>query len=172
MTDIIYDIETTGFNYEKDRITAIGLISTVNEKPIVVMDEDEHHLLTEFWEIMRNVSPHHLIGYNNHQFDDPFIFQRSLLLGIPGTFKLFDYDNSIDLRSLLTSNRKKVYGKNFKSGTLEDYAQKYGIEMGKHGGGKDCVIAWEAKDYDFIKKHCESDILITYELYKKIRGFI
>jgi len=83
--ELCFDIETSGLDPLKDRITAIGVSNCFGTDAII--DKDEKHILEEFWKGIKSRYPYvRLIGFNCWSFDMPFIIIRSLKHNV----KIFD----------------------------------------------------------------------------------
>jgi DNA polymerase elongation subunit (family B) len=69
------DIETTGLDFDRDRILLVGFR---NERGQVTIfdDADEKILLTKTWQFIRDNKPELLVGHNLFNFDLPFLIKR------------------------------------------------------------------------------------------------
>lgn len=166
MDKIIVDIETSGLEpvQNNDRVTFISTIVEENgsEKILDFYDEDEKKMLTSFWDYLdSNVS---VITFNGDNFDLPFLVKRSIIHKIP----IVNF-SSVDIRKIL--NMYTLNQNTFVKGTLNDWAKCIGMEV-KSEDGLECVKAFEERNWDLIKKHCDYDAKITLELYKRLEGCI
>src|SRR3989339_1694868 len=102
METICFDIETTGLNPIKDRITAIGVKNGFGADALI--DEDEKYILENFWEMVRHKGPYlRLVGFNCLSFDMPFIMIRSFKHGV----KVVNVKGKVvDLREVLSHGNK------------------------------------------------------------------
>ena len=131
-----------------------------------VFTGEEKSIIEQTWEGLKDWQE--LITYNGKSFDVPFLLKRSWYCGIKPSnkFDLFPYRtvNHYDLRLLLSHGDKKAAGK------LSTYARlKLGIEV--EGVGSDVGMLWELGKIQEIADHCLSDIRVTWELYKSMRGY-
>ena len=76
MDYVCFDIETTGLDPIKDRITAIAVMNGFGADALV--DKDEKRMLEELWAMLGRKMPYfRLVGFNCMSFDVPFILVRS-----------------------------------------------------------------------------------------------
>lgn len=80
----VFDIETTGLNPEENKIILIGVKDNRGfKKTIPEFGEDgEKECIIEFFEIIRELKPTIIGGYNSAFFDWPFILKRAEILGV------------------------------------------------------------------------------------------
>ena len=81
----IFDLETTGLDPEINRIFLIGIYTNKGfEKIIPIEDNDdsEREAIIRFFEIINEIKPTIIAGYNSANFDWPFIFKRCEKLGL------------------------------------------------------------------------------------------
>lgn len=80
----VFDIETTGLNPEENKIILIGVKDNRGfKKTIPAFGEDgEKECIIEFFEIIRELKPTIIGGYNSAFFDWPFILKRAEILGV------------------------------------------------------------------------------------------
>ena len=161
MTNIIFDIETTGLNQFEDRIICIGVKTETEE--LTFMCPDEKELLNYFWNFIFEQDNPILVGFNSHMFDIPFLRIRSMKHGVK-TMKITRY-NHVDLR--LDINNWQKFGK----GKLSDYAEILGLE-GKYNGltGASAVDMWLNGETLELHKYTLEDIRITWKLLENARA--
>lgn len=160
MEHVIFDIETTGLNPVKDRITAIGVKNGFGEDALI--DKDEKYILEEFWKMVRRKYPYlRLVGFNCLSFDIPFILIRSFKHGV----KVFDIRGKvIDLRYVLS------HGNRYQQGKLEEYAKLIGLSTKYNGyNGSDAVKLWEANKLNELREYVLSDVKITFGVYQRVK---
>ena len=80
----VFDIETTGLEPEKCKIILIGVKDNRGlQKTIPAFGDDgEKKCIEEFFQIIRELKPTIISGYNSASFDWPFILKRAEILGI------------------------------------------------------------------------------------------
>ena len=118
---LVFDIETTGLNPNKDRIFAIGCkdnrnfvsINFVNEMD---NDEEERQLIIKFFKIIKKLKPAIIFGYNSEEFDFNFILKRAELLDLDVLTLTTTYIDAktikrIENSSLKVGNESKYYTK-------------------------------------------------------------
>ena len=159
MKDIIFDIETTGLNPLKDRITAIGI--KTNNDELIFTDSKEERIIKSFWRYLKRFKEFRLIGFNNFEFDNSFIIIRSMKFRI----NVLDINyKSIDLR------RKLFNGNKYKKGTLDDfsklvkYTPKYNGYCAAH-----IPLLWKEGKIDELIEYLKQDIRMTYKVYERLR---
>jgi len=122
-----------------------------------------------------------LITYNGKKFDLPFILlEVTRVLSSDSKYSIFrriiesnlsraystTYSNDVshyDMYEILSS----FYNYNLQKGKLSQWARRMGVSPVFGSGDK--VLEWyENKEYENIIKHCESNVISTYELYEHI----
>lgn len=141
------DIETTGFNRSKDIIYLIGILYfDKNTKlwtlsQIFANDKDkERDLLLTTIDLLSNFDK--IINYNGNVFDIPFINQRLKYYSID---QYISKDRSLDIYSIIRSNRDILNLKNLKLETIEEYLGIYRKDI---YSGKDCIRFYK----EYVKK--------------------
>jgi predicted PolB exonuclease-like 3'-5' exonuclease len=156
----IYDLETSGLEPFEHRILCISMIDVETKEEKTFSGEDEQKFLQEFWEFVKGAEQ--LIGYNNHNFDFPFLITRTLFYGV----KVDKHINQVDLRKesngFWTSYKQKVKGK------LSDWAEKFGMKVCTNNGNE-MPAMYAQGNWNGICEHCIEDVRITFELYKRCK---
>ena len=80
----VFDIETTGLEPEKNKIILIGVKDNRGFKKTIsaFCDDGEKKCIEEFFEIIKELKPTIIGGYNSASFDFPFILKRAEILGV------------------------------------------------------------------------------------------
>ena len=81
---LVFDIETTGLDANKDSIFLIGIKDNRGYLKILSAQnkEEEKEIIIEFFKIVDEIRPTLIGGYNSAFFDFPFIITRAKLLGV------------------------------------------------------------------------------------------
>jgi len=156
MVNVFYDIETLGLNPMKDRIVSIAIDK--ENIPYVFLNEDEKIMLREFWSFISRDDM--LIGFNNVDFDFPFLIKRSLINNVIVENNV----THLDLRRV-TNSFHMNYDK-FVKGKLTDWAEIMGLPVETEDGSQ-MPIKWKNKEYENIRKHNLEDVKITKALYNR-----
>ncbi len=155
---ICFDLETTGLNFLKDRITAIGLKTDNGERLITY--KSEKRLLQEFWAYLRQKKKFCLVGFNSRGFDIPMLVTRSFIHNVP----VIDIRGKhIDLRDCFNNNR-------YAKGRLEEYSQAIGYQP-KYNGfkGEDIPLLWQEGRIPELKEYLAQDVRMTYAVYQRLK---
>jgi len=162
MKKFIFDVETTGFYPLSDRIICISLMECDSDISISFYGENEFEILSQFINAIK--SSDELIGFNNDNFDIPFIVKRCLINGV-NIGKLLKM-HLIDLRKII--NCYQLNYNEYEKGKLSDWAPICNHIITTENGEK-MKEFYLAKDWEKIKSHCEEDVIITTALYKRCK---
>ena len=154
---IVFDIETTGLNPLKDRITCI-CTKTDDGGECKFAGDQEKTILTDFLYLFKKDHYVSLISANGRDFDLPFIFIRCLINGINYDDELkklndivhFDVINDITDRRISLNNLARLYGFNVKT-----------------GNGLRAIELWKQQKYTELLDYCMDDVKLTENVYKK-----
>ena len=161
-TKFVFDIETTGLAGIEDRITCISILDLSTKKITSFYGEDEKKIITDFWKEIGGVLE--IYGYNSNSFDWPFLIQRTLIHNIP-VCSSFHKIKLTDLR-LISTLFFTGYNRAVK-GTLNQW-NNHLFGKYKKVDGEEVIEAYKRGDWKTIKKHCEEDVIVTAELYKRL----
>jgi predicted PolB exonuclease-like 3'-5' exonuclease len=172
---LVVDIETVAFdpNLAKGaldaltgRIVCIGMLiddgAQITE--LAIAEEDEAQILTKFWYTIHPTDL--LVGHNIHEFDLPFIRQRSWILEVRPS-------RVIDLRKYYTADVKDTLqvwtNWGFRKGGVTLDALGAALDCGqKSGHGMDVAQWWATRDLEGIKAYCLEDVRLTYRVYCRL----
>jgi DNA polymerase I len=114
---LVFDLETTALDPEDGRIFMIGVKDNRGyEKVIEVKDtpESEIEAIYEFFDIIDEIKPSIIGGYNSSNFDWPWLFKRAEILGM----------NTKEFKTLNPNEDYKMKDGVLKLGAeIEDYKQ-------------------------------------------------
>lgn len=122
---------------------------------------NEQAMLAKFWDILDN-NADIIVSYNGKQFDMPFIYARSLLVGVKPTVAWNDlcnkYNNRIhiDLFQMLGEGR------------LQEWAYLIGATNTLDSEGNMVGKWFEQGDYQSVIDHCHADLLNTFAVAEKV----
>lgn len=179
------EIERLGLSPFTGRIVAIGLMDydtgqggvyfqTPKAKELIEKIEDgvkyvpgsERQILERFWDAVKNYQQ--VITFNGRSFDAPYIYIRSLALGVAATKDLMPNRYStvahVDLKDQL-----QFYGAMNARFSFHTVCRAFGIGSPKDNGvtGLDVPILFKKKQYEKIARYCMDDVRATRELYAK-----
>lgn len=161
MKEIAFDLETTGLDPFKDRITAIGMVS--NDENRVITDKDEKFMLERFWEYLKQFEfdGFKLIGFNNADFDNVFLNIRSMKHNV----KMINLKwKTVDTRLIAFNGWK------YKKGKLEQFSELIGYKPKYNGwSGKQIPLLWKHGDLDDLRNYVLQDALMTWFLYQRLK---
>lgn len=80
---VVFDIETTGLKYKRNRIFQIGIrdnrgFETILEVKKENDDESEKRIINDFFNVVNHLKPAVIAGYHSEEFDFPFILGRAV----------------------------------------------------------------------------------------------
>lgn len=160
------------------RIAAFGWAEGDGEVRSVVDGDthagaDESDIIDHFWTMVGNGRP--IVGFNVLGFDLPVILIRSALLGImpTRTLSLSPHSNRdvIDLYLGRFGAKGNAGGANGKPGRLKSLAALMGIDVPAEGVDGSQVADLMQTDPGRVGEYVRSDVTITREYYRKLRGY-
>ncbi len=131
----------------------------------------ESELLEAFWGWIPKYR--RIITFNGREFDLPFLYLRSLQLGVPVTsVNLLDYrfkaTPHCDLADQLTFHQTRWSSSGARRlFNLDFYCKRFGIPSPKAGGisGGDVARMWEEGQRMEVARYCLRDVQATGQLY-------
>ena len=160
-------INNAALDPDLGKIVAIGWMDVkVKEvKPISYVPshfEGEEGLIKAFWKLLKEHNGY-CVGYNLLNFDLPYLVRRSFALDI----KLPIYPILARYRTQPVLDLMQVLYNWGAPKSLKWVAERYGfiVPMPDVDGS---MVA--DMDEDTLRKYVESDIVVTYQLYKKMEG--
>ncbi len=157
-------LAATSFDGAFGCIVCIGY--AIDDKPVEVFSGDEKQILKDFWAIARD--QRRFIGFNNMDFDLRFIYQRSVILGVPPTQNLsFARYRNDPIYDIMWEWRKWAREP---SVSLDTLAKALGIPSSKDGEieGKDVAGAFADGRVAEICEYCKKDVEVTRAIYRKM----
>ncbi len=132
---------------------------------------EERAILVDFWKYAGGITTSsweiQFIGFNSLSFDFPFIRGRSAIVGVKPTMELplrrYDPEHHYDVRMMLTNWGERGLG------NLSYWGEAFGLRYDPAVCSSDEVgEKFRQNDLEAIRRHCEEDVRITWELYKKL----
>ncbi len=140
-----------------------------------IKDEDESKILKKFVNFFNRYFVNsndfqYLCGYNILNFDVPYIIRKLIQYGMtipydmnPLGKKPWENKLLIDLKEVLSFGSYT-----FKTTTLQETADIMNLETFQDTMGEDVFEKfWVHNDIESIVKHCESDVEVTAEIFRK-----
>lgn len=161
MSDIIFDVETTGLNpIEKGaRITCIAAM-TLEGHEFLECDDDEKKMLRRFFEFLWMYTPSKIYGFNI-SFDLRWVMLRALKHKLKLPFDL--RCKSVDLRKILSLGEYRC------KGTLDDYVSYLSLGKKLESDGKVAIQLWDQKKLVELMHYCIQDVRLTFLLMVEMK---
>lgn len=160
------NLEQAGLDVDLGQIVAIGWWWEGQEAEVCSAAYcTERDMLKQFWAVAEG---RHLVGYNVLAFDLPFLFRRSLYLGVPTPFlqiEKYRHPQVTDLQDVLSFQGK------LKWRGLSFYCRKFGVDIPDDLTGADIAAAVQAGEWGKVESHVRCDILKTAALAEKLGHF-
>ena len=157
-------LAATSFDGAFGCIVCIGY--AIDDKPAEVFYGQEKKILKDFWSTAKDVDL--FIGFNCMDFDLRFIYQRSIINGVPPTQNLsFARYRNNPIFDIMWEWRKWAKDP---SVSLDTLAKALGIPSSKGGDveGKDVAKAYQQGRIAEICEYCKKDVEVTRAIYKKM----
>lgn len=154
----------TSFEGTFGRICCIGYIKEDGNVKKDVLEGDEKEILEKFWEIAKNVEL--FVGHNIYEFDLPFIFKRSIILGVKPRFDI----NFARYRNQPIFDTMKEWEKWSQGGQkLDTLAKVLDLPTSKDEmDGSQVWSYYQEGKVDDICKYCMKDVELTRQVYYKM----
>lgn len=158
----------TSFDATQGQILMIGA-AVDDDDPVVFADQDEAVILRDFRDFMeavqrdQNMGLPDFVGHNLIDFDLPFVFRRSVILGVPPHRTFPVMPSRYSERVYDTMTRWAGHGNRIKLDTL---AQALGA------GGKGDIDGSQVYDYyaagriELLVEYCKNDVIMTREVWR------
>jgi DNA polymerase I len=187
---MFFDIETTGFSREEDQIISIVAYDNYEEKyyDFIWADDlpmkSEKEMLEAFMDVIRDVDPDIITGWNSDRFDVPFVYDRLVFNNIKTSKAsrmgqdIYVYDSNqgkqYRIKGRINIDYLKAY-KKMQYGELDSYALDF-VALKELGVGKLDIESlpkeiWERRDYDELLRYNRRDVEIMAQLDKKLGIF-
>jgi predicted PolB exonuclease-like 3'-5' exonuclease len=167
-------VKDATFSPRTSQVIAVGIMDLgddIHNEPEAVV-----HSVDTFSEsfildiVMRSIKADpHIVTFNGLGFDVPFLLNRAALLGVRIPFDAGQYlrryttHPHTDIFAVLTN-----YGAARKGDSLHGWARAFGLPVTDASSGADVAAQYAASEWDAIRAHCLSDILLTTELYRAL----
>ena len=156
MESLVIDIETTGLNPLRDRITCIGVkengVESNNNRFHTMSNDSEKITLQTFWDIAKNFDK--LVGWNLNKFDWMFLKIRSLINKVK-IQKYFHEKDRIDMMLILQTDRWQ---------SLNTYSK---LLLNREKGSVNPIILWNEKKIDELVEYNKNDVELTFDIFRQ-----
>lgn len=154
----------TSFDGAFGKIICIGYAK--DSEPADIFFGEEKQILKDFWLVAADARK--FIGFNVMDFDLRFIYQRSIINGVPPTQNLnFARYRSDPIYDCMHEWNKWDQRSHI---SLDTLAKALGLPSSKDGGieGKDVWKAYQDNRQQEIYDYCKRDVEVTREIYRKM----
>lgn len=165
--ELLINIETTDLKPWKGRIYSIALqdLSLPGTEPLILVNDNEEELISQFLDIFNQINPDKLIGFKL-SFDHRYIFNKLMLYRLKSN--KFAAIKLKDVKQLMDQVKEEFVYFPDKTGKLDDYGKEL-LGKGKFGSQKDILTQFLAKNFDYVKAFQERQLEITQGLYQLFR---
>ena len=156
-------LDSTGLAGEFGRIVAIAY--ALDDGPVEVLWGEEADILRGFWEVAATADQ--FIGHNILDFDFPFIFKRSIILGIKPSKKDLSFARYRNSPIYDTMRVWDHWGRN--STGLDVLAKALGLPTSKDVmDGSQVGTYYREGRIEEICTYCKKDVALTREVYRRM----
>jgi len=159
--------EWTSFDGTFGRICCIAVIKEVDGKEVLheVFSGDEKEILRKFWEASQDV--HRFVGHNVLEFDFPFIYQRSIILGVKPRSNI-SFARYKDTPVFDTMRQWTLWSYD-KTVSLDTLSKVLGFPTSKDKmDGSEVWSYYKEGKLKEICEYCMKDVELTRQVYKKM----
>lgn len=160
--------ESMSFDGAFGRICCIGYIKEddMQKSERGVLSGDEKEMLKKFWEIARDVDQ--FVGHNIYEFDFPFIYKRSRILGV---YPRHDISFARYRQNPIYDTMKEwdLWGSPMKAVKLDLLAKVFDLKTSKDDmNGSEVWKYFQEGKIEEICTYCMKDVVLTREVYYKL----
>jgi len=144
------------------RVLAVGVLYPDSREFFIIGDDDEAQILREFWNLTRGEMGriNHMVGFNTHLFDLPFLIRRSWKhrIQVPLGIRRGRYwsEEMVDLRDDWQLGDRQARG------SLDAIAKHLGLGQ-KTGDGKAFSQLWQANRAEAVA-YLRNDVELTAKI--------
>lgn len=155
---------STSFEGTFGRICCIGYIKENGEVEADVLKGSEKEILEKFWEVAKNVEL--FVGHNIYEFDLPFIYKRSIILGVKPRFDI----NFARYRNQPIFDTMKEWEKwSLGAQKLDTLAKVLNLPTSKDEmDGSQVWPYYQEGRIDDICRYCMKDVELTRKVYYRM----
>lgn len=156
-------------------VACIGVAVDDGEPVVLSSDGDsEANLLDRFFKMIKHCADEQhgrlatYVGFNVLGFDLPFLWQRSVVLGVKPSVPLYQDSKPwsgrvVDLRYILGCGDLRAQG------TLEDWCVATGCPVPRDDiSGAEAPGLWKNGQYPIVMEHCRRDVVRCQWLHRKV----
>lgn len=155
-------IASSGLMGEFGRIVCLAY--ALDDEQTEVLWGDETEILTEFWRLAKDVK--RFVGHNVFDFDFPFVYKRSRILGVKPTQQL-SFARYRNLPIYDTMREWSLWGRD--SVSLHTLARAFDLPTSKDAmDGSEVAGYFAAGKIEEICTYCKKDVDLTRQVYRKM----
>ncbi len=155
-------IASSGLMGEFGRIVCLAY--ALDDAETQVLWGEESEILTEFWKVAKEVK--RFVGHNVFDFDFPFIYKRSRVLGIKPSVQL-SFARYRNNPIYDTMREWSLWGRD--TASLHTLALALGLPTSKDAmDGSEVAAYFSAGKIEEICAYCRKDVDLTRQVYRKM----